>query len=292
MAETADTTESKEQAAVPETKVTATKKPEMSMALAKAITTATLPLHEAVNLLYTSSLIKPGQSKTSVLAILTLGRELGLSDISSLTGLSISPQGTVIVSAQTLQLLVKKSGKYKFRVKKRDATGSEIEVFEKVDGAWESCGVPVSFSARDAETAGLSKKDTYIKYKTDMLFARTVSATFRTYCSDALAGSPMYLPEEIDDSGYKSGENGELIADADYEVKAKSSTPQTKSPSAIPQSKSSPTSQLDTVKSLLASTKSSMAAFKPLYGTDDVTKLNADQLTNLQQTLEKKVRAT
>lgn len=257
-----------------------TVKPAMSTALQNARTTSDLPIHEAVTLFNGSALLKPGETKQTVLIKLNLGRDLGISDVASLTGLSVSPNGSLVIGAQLMQLLIKRSGKYRLFVKQRDSKGSKIEVMEKIDGKWESLGVPVSFMWEDVERAGLSNKETYKRWPIDMMFARCAAATFRTYCPDALSGVPVYLPEELENSGYRSGQDGELIPDT-VEVKSVTPTP----------SKSPSPEALSKAKSLLTETKSTMSQFKSLYATDDITKLNTDQLNNLISTLEKKQRA-
>lgn len=265
------------------------KKPVISAALAVANTTASLPLTEAVNLLYSSALIRPGQTKATVLSVLSLGRELGLSDISSLTGIVVTPQGTIILSAQVMQLLIKKNGKYKLRVKQRSATAAEIEVWEWMPhiNDYESCGVSISFTMKDAERAKLNTKENYVRYPSDMLFSRCLSAVFKTYCSDCLLGIGAYLPEEIDSSGVKSTEEGGIVTDAEYEIKPKSSPKKAENTASSPE-----LPLIDRVKTLLYATKSEMKNFKSLYGVDDVSKLNSSQLENLENTLKIKQRAT
>ena len=166
---------------------------------------------------------------------------------------------------------MKRSNKYKTRVLERSTKAAEIEVYERCDGEWEKCGVPIKFTWQDAERAGLTTKATYKAWPSDMLYARAMACAFRTYAPDCMNGVAMYIPEEIEGSGLKTdGPTGELVPDAVVEIKP-------------------PT--IDSVKKLIAETKADMTAIAKLYGNSDVTKLKADQLIALEQFLLKKKRA-
>ena len=119
-----------------------------------------------------------------------LGRELGIPPVQSMLGINVI-QGKPAIGAGLIATLVKRSGRYDYRVRRRDDTGCEIEFFEK----GESIGVS-SFTHEDAKRADLAGKDNWRKYPKSMYFARAMTDGARTYCPDVF-GAPIYTPEEL-----------------------------------------------------------------------------------------------
>lgn len=119
------------------------------------------------------------------------GKELGFPPITSMTGVYIV-KGRVSLSAQLMASALIRSG-YRYRVLTLDNNGCEIEIFDKTG---ESLGKS-SFTAKDANQAGLSSGDNWKKYPRNMYFARAISNAVRFYAPDALGGPPVYTPEEL-----------------------------------------------------------------------------------------------
>jgi hypothetical protein len=258
-------------------------------AIATAKSLDELSLTEAAKVLMASGLVRGGEDMGKILTKLSFGRDLGLPAVSSINGIGIGPNASIILSAALMRLLINRSGKYKLRVTKRDIKGSEIEVFERADGDWESCGVPISFTAEDAKRAGLDTKDTYKKYPVDMYYARCLAAAFRTYCPDCAAGTAVYLPEEIDNSGYKTEPvSGEMIVEAETVSTKKKSTSKTKADSSDP--------LLEDIRErcikLIDETKADVTALLNYYGKKSLEEFNITQLQNLEENLLKKKRAS
>ena len=139
------------------------------------------------------------------------GRELGLSPIVSMVGIHII-EGKPSVSANTLAALIKRSGRYDYRVTAWDSTQCVLMFRQKTDGKWEEVGES-SFTMDDAKRAGVSTKGVWTKYPKAMLFARAISQGERTYCPDVSACA-LYVPEELGAEVNESGEVTQLPASA------------------------------------------------------------------------------
>jgi hypothetical protein len=130
------------------------------------------------------------------------GRELGIGDIAAMTGIYIV-KGKVSLSANLMAALVKRSGRYNYRVKRLDDKGCEIEFFES--------GQPIGVSAfteEDAKKAGLAGGDNWKKFPRNMYFARAISNGVKFYCPD-VSMTPIYTPDEL--GALVDGESGEVI---------------------------------------------------------------------------------
>jgi len=115
-----------------------------------------------------------------------IGRGLGLTDYDAMSGLHII-QGKAVLAANAMAAAIKRSGKYDYRVIKSDDTICEIDFYSGGQKIGSS-----SFSMEDAKTAGLGGEN-WKKYKRAMLFARCISAGYKTHCPDALGAAPVYV---------------------------------------------------------------------------------------------------
>jgi hypothetical protein len=130
------------------------------------------------------------------------GEELGLGPIAAMTGIHIV-KGKVTLSANLIAGLIKRSGKYDFRVK-LEPESCVITFFQ--DG--QEIGVS-SFTRADATAAGLwGNAGPWKQHPRNMLYARAMSNGAKWYCPDVFSG-PVYTPEEF---GVEiDGETGEVI---------------------------------------------------------------------------------
>lgn len=128
------------------------------------------------------------------------GRELGIGDIAAMTGIYIV-KGRVTLSANLMAALVKRSGRYNYRVLKMDDAACEIEFYEDGRPAGKS-----AFTAEDARAAGLGG-DNWKKFPKNMLFARAMSNGVKWFCPD-VSMAPIYTPDEL---GAQVDEAGEAI---------------------------------------------------------------------------------
>lgn len=123
------------------------------------------------------------------------GAELGIGPVAAMTGIYIV-KGRVTMSANLMGSLIKRSGRYNYRVREMNNDNVVIEFTE----GKEVIGVS-SYSADDAKTAGLwGSSDPWKKSPRNMLFARAMSNGAKWYCPDIFAG-PVYTPDELGDDG-------------------------------------------------------------------------------------------
>ncbi len=115
------------------------------------------------------------------------GASLGLEAFQSMQGIDII-QGKLVINASTQASMVKKSGKYDYKITQHTNEICELEFFEKKDGKFEKIG-DSSFSLDDARLAGLAAKDNWVKYPKNMLFARAFSNGVKWCCPDVFGGA-------------------------------------------------------------------------------------------------------
>lgn len=132
------------------------------------------------------------------------GQELGFGPVTSMMGIHVI-EGKPSPSANLMAAMVKRSGRYDYRVRRSDAEGAEVEFFE----VGQSVGVSV-FTMQEAQTAGLAGKGNWSKYPKAMLFSRALSQGVRMYCPDLFGGAPAYTPEEL--GAEVNAETGELVS--------------------------------------------------------------------------------
>lgn len=178
--------------------------------------TAIVPLSDTMQLgkvLAESGFFQDIRSASQAVVKVIAGRELGIGAVASMTGINII-QGRVALSANLIAALVKRSGRYNYRVLEHTDTVCKIEYFEIMAGKWAMVGVS-SFTADDARKAGTKNMD---KFPRNMLFARAMSNGAKWYCAD-IFGGPVYTPEEL---GAQVDEDGDVI---DTTARVVSNTP-------------------------------------------------------------------
>jgi len=118
------------------------------------------------------------------------GREMGVGPIASVIGIRVQA-GRVSMDATLMAGCIKRSGRYDYKVTAHTNDVCAIVFFDNGDPAGES-----AFSMADAKQAGLAKKDTWLGYPRNMLFARALSNGARWYCP-AIFGGAVYTHEEV-----------------------------------------------------------------------------------------------
>jgi len=139
------------------------------------------------------------KSEAQAIVKVMAGAELGLPPFASMTGINII-QGKPVLGANVLATLVKNDPRYDYRLKNDSDTECVLEWYEN--------GKPVgtsAFTIREAQNAGLTSKDNWKKYPSDMLFARAISRGARRFAPGIFGGSPVYTPDEM---GVDTDENG------------------------------------------------------------------------------------
>ena len=157
-----------------------------------------MPLEQLGTILAKSGFFLDAQDAGKAIVKVLAGRELGIPAIASMCGIYIV-KGRVSLSANIMAALVKRSGKYNYRVIEHTALVCEIAFFEGAEKVGTS-----RFGADDARKAGTQNME---KYSRNMLFARAMSNGVKWYCPD-VTGGPAYTPEEM---GVQVDGDGDVI---------------------------------------------------------------------------------
>lgn len=143
---------------------------------------------------FASGMFSDIKSQAQAVVKIVAGRELGLPAIYSMQNINLI-RNRLCTSANTLALLVKRSGRYNYRMKEHTDEKCAIAFFENDAGKWIEVG-DSTFTIQDAKRANLIQPDSgWVKYPRAMLFSRAISQGARIYCPDAIGG--MYTDEEI-----------------------------------------------------------------------------------------------
>ncbi len=139
----------------------------------------------------------PKASDTPVadmMAAILKGREVGLQPMEAISSLYLVG-GRVALDGKTMLALVQRAG-HQIRV--------QIAMDKATVNAWRRDPYThelvdqgaVTFTKKDAETAGLADKDNYLEYPKMMLAWRAVTFACRLFFADTITGL-AYVPEEV-----------------------------------------------------------------------------------------------
>ena len=156
------------------------------------VTTSFEETSQVANAMVRSGFFKDAKNADQALIKIWAGRELGIGAVEAMRGIYII-EGNLTPSAGLTASLVKRSGKYNYRVKVQTDTACEIEFFE----GGQSVGVS-TWTMDDAKRAGLATKANWTKGPSDMLFARAMTRGCRRFCPDVFGGSIYDQGEFID----------------------------------------------------------------------------------------------
>ncbi|MBT9165008.1 MAG: hypothetical protein DDT23_01019 [candidate division WS2 bacterium] len=156
-----------------------------------------------------SGLFSDIQSEAQAVVKILAGQEMGISPMLSMQGINII-KGKVCLSANLMAHLIKKSGKYNYKVLEHTDKICEIAFLEEGN----EVGVS-SFSMEDAQRAGLPSKDVWKMYPRNLLFARALSNGVRWYCPDL---GLQYTQEEMEEEVVEKKTEGRSEARIDKGV--------------------------------------------------------------------------
>ncbi len=142
-----------------------------------------------------SSFFKDAEEGPKAFAKMLVGRDLGIPITRALCDIQMI-QGKPTVSANLIAGLIKRSGKYRYKILKHTNDVCEIECFERVDDIWESLGLS-TFSMADGIQAGITGNPVWKKFPRNMLFSRAISNAAKQHFGDIFLGS-VYTPDELD----------------------------------------------------------------------------------------------
>lgn len=148
-------------------------------------------LQRAATALYKSNYFTDAKSEAQAIVKVMAGAELGLPPFASMTGIHII-QGKPVLGANVIATLVKNDPRYDYRIKQADETACILEWYENGKRVGEA-----GFTSVEAQAAGLTSKDNWKKYRSDMLFARAISRGARRFAPGIFGGSPVYTPDEM-----------------------------------------------------------------------------------------------
>lgn len=129
-----------------------------------------------------SGLFADAKSEAQAIVKIMAGRELGFPPVQSMMGVNIV-MGKVDLSATLMAALVKRDGRYNYRVVTNTVNECVIEFYEHGKLAYQS-----RYTIKDAETAGLVGKDMWKKYPRQMLYARCLSMGANIVCPERVSG--------------------------------------------------------------------------------------------------------
>lgn len=148
-------------------------------------------LQRAALALFKSGYFKDAKSEAQAVVKVMAGSELGLPPFASMTGIHII-QGKPTLGSNVIATLVKNDPRYDYRITKADKTACVLAWYENGEKVGTS-----EFTIAEAQDAGLTGKDNWKKYTSDMLFARAVSRGARRHAPGIFGGSVVYTPEEM-----------------------------------------------------------------------------------------------
>ena len=166
-------------------------------------------LHRIASDLHKSRLFKTG-SVEQALAVILMGRELGIGPTTALSNIVIAA-GKPTLGAALVGALIQKSGKYGYTVTEMSDTSVSVEFFEKLAN-YNGQGVrnlgTSTFTLQDAQRARLAQSQTWQQYPRNLLLARAITNGARWYCPEVFGGA-IYDPDELGIAGSLAPPEGE-----------------------------------------------------------------------------------
>jgi hypothetical protein len=142
-----------------------------------------------------SGLFEDSKDMSKALVKILAGRELGLPDMASMTGIHII-KGKPVLGANLIASLIKGSQKYDYRVVQLNDKVCHLDFYERNTKIGESV-----FTIEDAQKAGTMNIQ---KFPKNMLFARAISNGAKWFCPDVFNGQTVYSEGELDEVEIKT----------------------------------------------------------------------------------------
>lgn len=143
-----------------------------------------------------SGLFPDLKSEAQAIVKVQAGLELGLEPFAAMQGIDIV-QGKPRMNASLQAGLIKKSGRYNYKVLEHSEQACKLEFYEKWGDTWQSIGTS-EFSMKEAQQAGLAAKDNWKKHPKNMLFARALSNGAKWYCADVFLTATYNESDELE----------------------------------------------------------------------------------------------
>jgi len=165
-------------------------------------------LRQLAEALHKSRLWKTG-SIEQALAVILMGRELGIGPTTALSNIIISA-GKPTLGASLVGALIQKSGRYSYKVTEMTDQQVSIDFFEGPRPLGTS-----TFTLQDAQRARLSASQTWQQYPRNLLLARALTNGARWYTPGVFGGA-VYDPEEFATPGVLPPPVEEIPTDATF----------------------------------------------------------------------------
>lgn len=134
------------------------------------------------------------QIVATILSVMLLARELGISPMSAISGGINNIQGKFEISARLMNQLMRKQG---HQLEVRILTNEVCKIWGKRKDTGEE--MEAAYHIEEARRAGLIKEyGGWAKNPQDMLFARTISRLVRRLCPDCIGG--CYIEGELQEA--------------------------------------------------------------------------------------------
>jgi hypothetical protein len=134
------------------------------------------------------------------------GRELGIPEMAAMRGVHVM-KGNTTLSGPLLAALIKRHPRYDYDVVEATDERAEIAFYDSGDKAGTA-----SFSWQEAENIGLTSKQNWRHYPSDMLFWRALTRGQRRYAPDVGMGA-VYTADELGAETNAEGEPVEVEAE-------------------------------------------------------------------------------
>lgn len=141
--------------------------------------------------LYKSGYFQNVKNEAQAIVKVMAGAELGLPPFASMAGIHIV-QGKPVLGSNIIATLVKNDHRYDYRIGVADDAECVLLWYEHGKQVGKS-----EFTIEEAKRAGLTSKDNWKKYPSDMLFARAISRGARRFAPGIFGGAPVYTPDEL-----------------------------------------------------------------------------------------------
>lgn len=160
-------------------------------------------LDKLADAFYSSGLFPDIKSQAQAIVKIQAGSELGFAPIYSMQKVYIV-SGKIVIAAEAMGALIKKSGKYNYRVKTYNDDAVALQF--TVNGADEFLS---AFSMTDARKAGLIKPGSgWEKFPRAMLMSKALSQGARIVCPEVIAG--VYT---FEDFGLEVNDDGDRLTE-------------------------------------------------------------------------------
>ncbi len=144
-----------------------------------------------------SGLFEDAKDMSKALVKILAGRELGLPDMASMTGIHII-KGKPVLGANLIASLIKSSIRFDYKVIEMNDKVCSIDFYERAPGLllssdWQKVGNS-TFTVEDAQKAGTQNMS---KFPKNMLFARAISNGAKWFCPSVFNGQTVYTEGEL-----------------------------------------------------------------------------------------------